>query len=141
MVVNLTNSGTDSSCTIVVNSTGNPGTYNYTLSGPDTFSGSGNNTYSGRKLGTWTITYTGGSFKSLQSYTPAQTQNCPSNQTIIFTLNFTSVVSSCVINSFTATPPSIVSGNTSNLNWSASNCWSMTLSGGQFNPQKMFQLV
>ena len=122
-------------CSITVNSTGSPGTYNYTLSGAGpTFSGSGDNTYSNIKTGSWTITYTGGSSKTFSSYTPAQTQNCSAGTTITFTLNFVTAVSNCVINSFTATPATIPSGNTSNLNWSATNCWSMTLSGGQFNP-------
>jgi len=128
------NPGNDNSCTIVINSTGSPGTYNYTLSGPSTINGSGNNQYNNRSLGTWTISYTGGSSKTFSSYSPAQTQNCSSNQTITFTLNFTAAISNCVLNSFTATPSSITSGNTSNLNWTATNCWSMTLSGGQFNP-------
>ncbi len=119
-------------CTLVVNSTGNPNLgFNYYFSGPNNFSGTGNNSYSGKTPGQYTITYTGGANKPFSSYTPSQTQTCPSGGSVTFTLNFVAG-SSCIIN---APAASNVAYNTAaTLTWSSSGCsGNLTLNGGQYN--------
>jgi len=61
------------------------------------------------------------------------TASCASNTSWNGSYCSTNVVNSCTINSFTANPTSITSGNYSTLNWNTSNCTSATISNISYN--------
>ncbi len=115
-----------SSCTIVVNSTGNSIGYTYNISGPGSINGAGDNTYNNEPTGTWTLTYTGGAAGPPQNITPSASQSCGSGATITFHLNFQGTTN-CNITSFSANPSPVFRGSATLLTWVSNGCSTMYL--------------